>query len=237
MDIPIDTISLELYDVVLMIMGAMLFLACLVIFVIQSMQAKVSRSLLAFFALSIIMVGFPAITKIQVGEQFMLEKRLRNTAESIAEGNTQPKTIQAFRQTLAKLEKSGNAIEDPGLLTGIARAQYELGEIDQAKAYTRQALQLNNNYLPALELQEITRLHDRKTDALAASLERAASPDASAADSAAVRETIGTINETALKLSNPELLERAAAFEIETGNREEAMILLKRSRTLEEIRR
>ena len=237
MNIAFDTSNIQLYDIVLMIMGSLLFIACLIIFIIQSIQTKASKTLIAFFALSIIMVGFPAITKIQVGEQFTLEKQLRKTAEIIAAGNTKPATIKEFRKTLASMEKSGSPIDDPELLTSIARAQYEIGEVAMAKTYTQQALEINSSYLPALQLQNITVQHDRKSDSLATSLERAAAPGASAADSADVKAIIGMINKESVKLSNPELLKRAASFESKTGNREEASLLLKRSKTLESIER
>lgn len=236
MNLPIDTSALKLYDLILMVMGASLFLACLIIFIVKSIKSEASSTLLFFFALSIIMVGFPAITKLKIGgQEVSIEKELSLKIKPIVAGEINRNTVDQFHEVLNKLEKSGKSITDPGLLTSIAKAQYEIGAIDQAKIYTEKALAVDRYYHPAVALQKGITTLEKHTAFLETALDRIAAPDATAKDSAAVKNTLTVLQRSSIKLSNPELLKRAADFEVKTGNRSSASALLDRAKTIETL--
>ncbi|NTU58672.1 MAG: hypothetical protein HGB00_07105 [Chlorobiaceae bacterium] len=226
--------DMQPYELLLMGMGVLLFLVTLVLMVIQSAKSGISKGLIGFFILSIIMVGFPAITSFNLlGFSF---SKLRREAARVESGTASSEDVAAFRKSLAEAEKSGKKITDPALLTSIAKASYQIGDIQATRAFAEQALAIDSTFQPALAVKSLTVKHDSITAALKNGLQRVSAPEASAKDSTALRMTIEQLGSSKVLLSDPALLERTAEFEKRTGNGSSAASLFQQSKRLQLIK-
>ncbi len=117
------TDGLALYEVLLFVLGSLLFLVLLFLIVLFAVRKRPLKPLLLFFTVPIVMLGWPSIAKIQVSnEGITLVNNLRELEKRPADTLLQNKVEQSI-QVLE--EKQVNA---PDLLANIARAKYILGQ-------------------------------------------------------------------------------------------------------------
>ncbi|HWR01188.1 MAG TPA: hypothetical protein VN371_04945 [Chlorobaculum sp.] len=231
-------LEMKPYELLLMGMGVLLFLVSLVLLVVQSTKPGISKGLVAFFIISIIMVGFPAIRSFEIsdGKIQMEMKSLKESAARVESGTASPEEVAKFRKSLDTAEKSGNIPDNPALLISIARASYQIGDIRTTKEFTSKALRIDSGFKPALAVQSLTAKHDSLTSALKVGLQSVSRPGASAIDSSSLKMTIEQIGNSKVQLSDPKLLERTADYQNKTGNSGSASTLLERSKTLQMIK-
>ena len=170
--------NLLLYEVVLMFLGVFLFMilsAALVYFIIKKRAIK---SLLIFFIIPIIMIGYPSIQQISISaDKIDLSKYqqayIENPNDSIAK--------QQLQTLTAKLETRAESPED---IVQISKTKLLLGKPEEAiiyanKAIEKQKLTNNNNssvtgtdpvnnqppmiYSQASQLKELAQLQNKIT--------------------------------------------------------------------------
>lgn len=121
------TDGLSLSEVLMFILGGLLFLVLLFLIILFALRNKSLKPLLLFFIVPLIMLGWPSINKIKIDATGVdLVKSLKELEK--APDDT---TLQAVvERNLAELESK--QISSPETLTAIAEAQFALGQEDVA---------------------------------------------------------------------------------------------------------
>ena len=73
--------GLHSYEIVLMVLGITMFILLSAMFVIYVSQRRKPTALLPFFALPVIMIGFPAFQKISFGKDVVTVEKLVDAVE------------------------------------------------------------------------------------------------------------------------------------------------------------
>jgi len=130
--------GLLFYEIVLLVLGALLFLVLLGLLIYSIINKRDIKVLALFFAISIIMIGYPSIQKIKFNEGVVeIEKRTKALEQNPADTTAQ----QELRKTLDDVEQ--RQISDSSTLVKIAEAQVAVG--DSAKALKSVDLALKAN--------------------------------------------------------------------------------------------
>lgn len=135
--------GLLFYEIVLLILGTLLFLVLLFALVYSLVKKRDIKILALFFVISIIMIGYPSIQKIKFDNGVVeIEKRTKELAQNPADSTAQ----KALMKTLSEIER--RPISNPATLVKIAEAQAAIGDTAQALNYVDSALKEAPN-LPA----------------------------------------------------------------------------------------
>src|ERR1043166_8884771 len=127
--------GLHLYEVVLLILGAILFIALLVILIVFVVNNRSLKPLLLFFAVSIVMMGFPAIGKIKFDKDGVeIDKATKELAENPSNGALKTNLENLIQETKPRLNESKDGP------VKIARAEAVLGDREKALQTLNQAL-------------------------------------------------------------------------------------------------
>lgn len=141
--------GLYLYEIVLMITGGILFLALVFALIWNVVKGKNIVSLLPFFFLPIVMIGWTAIKSVSYDNgKIDIEKTanelIKNPADTVLQKKLE-KTVAAFDTT--------RATNDPVALNNISKAYYALGKYDDASVYNQKALSINPGLPQAINLK------------------------------------------------------------------------------------
>ena len=130
--------NLLLYEVVLMFLGVFLFMllsAALVYFIIKKRAIK---SLLFFFAIPILMIGYPSIQQITIsGDKIDLAKYQQKYIENPNDYEAK----QALENLTEKLEERAETPED---IVQISKTKLLLGKPKEAIVYANKAIEKQN---------------------------------------------------------------------------------------------
>ncbi len=140
--------GLYLYEIVLLVLGIVLFGLLVVVLVVYVSQKRGLTALLPFFMMPVLMIGFPAFQKIRFADgQLELEKRTRKVAEN-------PGDEKARAELKASLERvASRPTSDPKANLTAARAYKALGQPERALAKVDSALRLNPRLSEAARLK------------------------------------------------------------------------------------
>ena len=141
--------GLYLYEIILMITGGILFLALVFALIWNVIKGKSIVSLLPFFFLPIVMIGWTAIKSVSYDNgKIDIEKTAnevaKNPADTTLRGKLE-KSIAAFDTT--------RAANDPVALNNISSAYYALGKYNEASVYNQKALSINPGLPQAINLK------------------------------------------------------------------------------------
>ena len=144
--------GLLLYEVVLLVLGVILFLALVWVLVYSVMRKRSIASLLLFFLLPVVMIGFPAIQKIKFDEHGVeIEKQINEIVDQ-PPAKTTPAQTEELKAKLT--EYKARASTSPAALLTIARAETALGEIAQSKVTVAQAVKLDPQLAAAQDFKQ-----------------------------------------------------------------------------------
>lgn len=121
------TDGLSLSEVLLFILGGLLFLVLLFLIILFALRNKPLRPLLLFFIVPLIMLGWPSITKIKIDASGV---DLVKSLEKLEKSPDDPVLQATVEQNLAELESK--QISSPEMLTTMAEAQFALGQEEVA---------------------------------------------------------------------------------------------------------
>lgn len=203
--------GLYLYEVVLLALGVLLFLMLAVAFMTLVMRGRPYSKLLTFFAVPIIMVGFPGIKSFELSNS----KLKIETHTRVLE---QDPTNQTVRESLANevADVSVRPFSQPNVLTTIAGAQIALGNNKEAEAKIEKALEQSPQHPAAVDLKKRIEL-DRNLAALTNRVEQ--DPH----DAAAKAKLAATVREVVpLKTASPETISNLARAQAALGNQAQA---------------
>ena len=139
------------YEIVLLVLGAILFLVSLVLLIYQVTHAKSLGSLALFFGISVAMIGYPSIQQIQFSHNVLTISKYTDALEG---DPTNAKTRDELQRDVSKLaSRAATAQVNPQGLTVFATAQYALDDEPAATATLEKALQSNPAEPEALALK------------------------------------------------------------------------------------
>src|SRR5215469_6306991 len=147
------------YEIVMLVLGIILFIVSL-FGLIQGLRKGTNVTpLLAFFGLSIAMVGYPSVQSITLGKD---ELEIEKSTHELTQSPTNTGVRQSVQSTLSKIEN--RPIADPQKLTLVAAAQYALGQDSAAKQNLQKVLQTSPNLADAKALQQKIEFVDKVTN-------------------------------------------------------------------------
>jgi hypothetical protein len=201
------------YEEVMMVMGIALFGVLLLGLIIAFVKAKPYGGLLLFFALPIILVGWPGIQEIKIsGSEVDIDKYSAQLQ--------QDPTNQTARTSLSQAV-SGIAARpwnDPAVLTKLATAQLMLADTQAAKANLSKALQSKSAPPEAVALQQRIQAEDQ----LPAQTQQV---QQNPGDTAAKAQLQASLSEIAkVGVANPKTLANVASAQAALGNKTEALV-------------
>jgi tetratricopeptide (TPR) repeat protein len=199
------------YEVILLVLGVVFFVALIVAFLVQIMRTQQYGKLLPFFALPIIMIGYPGIEKIKVtGSGVEIEKKYHDLQRD-------PTNEEARQELADAVEKvADRPISNPRLNAIIAQAQFALGDDVAASERVDKVLRENPRQPTALALRRHINL-DRRLGDLTVRAEQ--NPNDTSATSR-LQSTVSEIKQ--FQLVNPQTMVKIADAERILGNESQA---------------
>jgi tetratricopeptide (TPR) repeat protein len=141
--------GLYLYEIILMITGGILFLALVFALIWNVIKSKSIVSLLPFFFLPIVMIGWTAIKSVSYDNgKIDIEKTTNALIQNPADTALQKK----LEKSVATFDTT-RAANDPVALNNISKAYYALGKYDDATVYNQKALSINPGLPQAVNLK------------------------------------------------------------------------------------
>lgn len=122
------TDGLRLYEVVLLMMGSIMFLVLVVMLVIYASQRRPLKPLLIFFAVPVLMLVWPSVQKLKIDEKGVEF----NNAVAKMQQDPSEENKNEVKKILTTLENRN--VKDPDVRTNVAVAQYLLGDTKSAEA-------------------------------------------------------------------------------------------------------
>jgi tetratricopeptide (TPR) repeat protein len=199
-------------EVVLLVLGVVLFLLLVIAFFYQLTHQRSLTALLGFFILPIIMIGYPSITSIQYKDGVL---SVEKTTDTLLDNPADPQSRQALEKQVQQIaHRSSN---NPVDAVTVAKAQFALGHEEDAAQNLQKALSANADLPEALALK--TKME------LAQSLERlAALVEQKPADQAAKSALQQSVTAaTAIKLANPNAITSLARAQAALGDHTAAL--------------
>ena len=203
--------GLYLYQVVMLAAGVLLFTVTLILLVILTATGKEIGKLFLFFALSIVMIGFPAYSKIEISKDGV---KLEKDTQQLLRNPTDKALRDRLSAEATKL--STRPYSDPKMLTTVARAQIALGDNGAAEQNVNKALQIAPRNAEAMDVKKRLEL-DRNLEQLTTRLER--SPN----DHAAKAQLDQVVSEASkMQLASPVTITNLARAHAALGNQAQA---------------
>ena len=191
------------FEVVLLVLGVVLFIVLLIAFLRCVFRDKPYIALLGFFVLPIAMIAYPSIQSIQVGEGTVT---IATKTAQLAQ-NPNDQQLRASLQTdVAKL--SARPIHDAQTTATLAEAQFALGNETAAQTNLQKALSANPKLAAATQLQKKIQL----TQKLSTLTEQAKSQPADTATKAELQNTVTELQRVGV--ANPTAVRNMAAARV-----------------------
>jgi tetratricopeptide (TPR) repeat protein len=136
-------------EVVLLILGIVLFVVLVIAFFYQLMHQRSIAALLGFFILPVVMIGYPTITSIQYGNGVLTVEK---TTDQLLNNPANPQSRQALEQQVQQI--ASRASTNPSDAVTLAKAQFALGHEQDAVQSLQKALQAKADLPEALQLKQ-----------------------------------------------------------------------------------
>jgi tetratricopeptide (TPR) repeat protein len=204
--------GLYLYEIVMLVLGILLFVMLGIGFFYQLLQKRTIVPLLGFFTFPIAMIGYPSIKDIQFKDGLV---SIEKTTQQLAENPTDAHLRGTLRQEVANV--SARPISSPQNTSVVAQAQYALGNEEAAKSNLQKALEANPRAPAALDLQ-------KRIIAVDTLKEQASQVEADPGNEAAKTKLANTLTQTSqLKFANPAALTQVARAQTAIGDHTKAL--------------
>jgi tetratricopeptide (TPR) repeat protein len=200
------------YEIVLLVLGVLLFLVLIIAFVVFLVRKQPYGKLLVFFAIPIIMIGFPGVKSFEISADAI---KIEKEAQALEKDPTNNAVRASLEQTVANV--SARPITDPHASTSIARAQLALGNDSAAETRIGRVLKEAPQLPAALELKKRIEL-DRRLSALTSQVEQ--NPN----NAAAKAELAGAVRELdKFQIVNPKTMVNVAQAQKVLGDQNKAL--------------
>jgi tetratricopeptide (TPR) repeat protein len=135
-------------EVVLLILGVVLFVVLVIAFFYQLTHQRSIAALLGFFLVPVVMIGYPTITSIQYSDGVVT---VQKTTAALLNNPTDPQSRQVLQQQVQQI--ASRAASDPSDTVTVAKAQFALGDEQNAAQNLQKALQAKADIPEGLALQ------------------------------------------------------------------------------------
>ncbi|HUA01401.1 MAG TPA: hypothetical protein VMB02_13790 [Candidatus Aquilonibacter sp.] len=213
--------GLNLTEVVLLILGVALFIVILLGLGAAMMKGKPFIKLLPFSFVSVAMIAYPLIQKVQISAT---EVDIENTSNDLESNPTNQADRVKLSSDIAKL--SGRTFSDPQALTKIARGQLILNDTQAAKANLQEALQKDPQLPAAVSLQKRIQAEEQ----LPALTQRVQENPEDAQAKTALQQNVADLTKTGV--ANPVTLTNVAKAQAALGNKEQAVATVDKALTI-----
>lgn len=204
--------GLYLYEIVMLVLGILLFVMLGIGFFYQLVHQRSIAPLLGFFAFPIAMIGYPSIQRIQVKDGLI---SIEKTTQQLAENPTDLQLRRTLQQQVAKV--ADRPIASPQNTSVVAQAQYALGDEEAAKSNLHKALEADPRSPTAVDLQ-------KRILAVDTLKEQVSQVEADPGNEAAKLRLASTLNQTShLKFANPMALTQVARAQAALGEQTKAL--------------
>jgi tetratricopeptide (TPR) repeat protein len=136
------------YEVAMLVAGSLLFIVALVLTLVIGLQGKSIKGFVVLFFISIVMIGFPAYSNIEISADGL---KLQKAVHTLQDDPTNAAARQTIDETVPQLQE--RPINNLSLLTTIAGALFASGETEQAEAALEKILKSGVQNRDALELK------------------------------------------------------------------------------------
>ncbi len=119
--------GLLLHEIAMFVFGGLFFLVLLFLIILFALRKRPLKSLLPFFVLPIIMLGWPSIAKIQLTNEGLAFERMLNEVQKDPDNEEKKLELQAHIDQL-----EGRNVQNPEILVNLARGKYALGQDAEA---------------------------------------------------------------------------------------------------------
>ena len=206
--------GLHPFEILLAGAGCLLFIVLVPLLARQVLKDKPYNSLLAFFALPVVMIGWPSIQKVKLTQDSIeLEKMTDALKEHPSDSALRERVGAQVKQLQVR------PVSDPLVVTTIARAQLELGDQAGSESTVEKGLQTTPEAPGLKDLKNKIQLYKQLTD-LTNTVEKDPSNAAAKSqlqDAAHLAVLVPT--------ANPKLVNDLAAAEFAVGHTDEAAAL------------
>ncbi|MGH2643164.1 MAG: hypothetical protein ACRDE2_04395, partial [Chitinophagaceae bacterium] len=128
------------YEVALLIMGIGFFLILIFLLIWCVMKKRAITSLLPFFLLPIIMVAYPAIKSVKVGNIVINNTNQVEKLTGIVSNNPgDTAAVEKLKNAVVQLKNTKGVEQNGSALIAIANAQIAIGRYDSASLYLNKA--------------------------------------------------------------------------------------------------
>ena len=188
--------GLTLGELVLLIGGGAFFIALLVLFVIKASKNQSYKGLLPFFAIPIVMMGFPTITSIKINQDGV---DIENQVQALQNNPNDEASRKALESNVSFLKS--RPFKDPATVAKIARAEYALGQDADAAQNLQKALQVDPKQQVALQLRQRMEVASKLSELTAKAQAQPKNPE--------IRNQLQqtTVQANQLKYANPKALQ------------------------------
>lgn len=205
--------GLFLYEIVLLVLGALMFLVLLYSFFSAWKAGKSVVSLFPFFAISLVMIGYPSIKSIDISST---EVKIEKESAELEQNPTDNAARQSLTNDVANL--ASRPLKNPTVNTTLARAQLALGNTTAAQQNIEKALQASPNSAAVVQLKNRIDLESKLP-----ALTQAVQQDSHNADAKIkLQQTITDIN--AKPVANPETMVNIAKAQSALGDNVQAQL-------------
>ena len=202
------------YQIVLLLLGVVLFLVVAGAFLTLVIKGKPFGKLLPFFLIPVLMIGFPGIASLS----FQSKIGTLTLATSQLQENPSDTALRQTLQTEVN-QTASMPVNDPKALTAIASAQFALGDHQAAEAKLQAVLQKSPQLPEAMALKKRIDL-DKSLTTLTAQVEQNPhNESAKASLQQAVKES------STLKIASPVFITKLAQAQAAVGNSKQALVL------------
>jgi hypothetical protein len=129
------TSGLRPFEVLLLALGALLFITLLLLLVVNSLRGKPVAALVPLFFVSVVMIAYPGVQRVKIGsDEVEIEKLTREikSAQGAPAGAAVEQKKEELRAKISALEQRPNL--SPASRLTVAKAQAAVGDVERAHA-------------------------------------------------------------------------------------------------------
>jgi tetratricopeptide (TPR) repeat protein len=142
--------GIQLYELILMILGFILGLVLIFIFLYSALRGKTNLKILYGFAAPVVMIGYPSFQSKKFDNEVVKVDKL---VQAVNANPTDPTAQKELLNNLKELPAS-RCTTSVNAMTTIANAQVALGQYDSARVTIKGALRIDKSSPLALETQK-----------------------------------------------------------------------------------
>jgi tetratricopeptide repeat protein len=121
------TDGLRLYEVIILVLSSLMFIALLVIMIIYVAQKRPLKPVLIFFSVPVLLLVWPSIQKIKIdGQGAEIEKQV-----AVVEKSPTNENIEKLKDLIDDVEDRD--VKDPEVKKDVAKAHFVLGDVKKAE--------------------------------------------------------------------------------------------------------